>query len=185
LSALFQLNPYPVAPLAALSKMKFKASASINTCCSLCPIRSSYSSLLVELHIRQRSLRFSHHYQAPRQAPICCSKPAHGLHESGIPGRQAGAERLDCERNNEAKTSSKPANLLRDCVDKVGERLIPANPFLVPGASLQVMHNVDCLKGVSKVLTSLLQAGGGYSIILLICLLLCSIVFSWSHWNNS
>ena len=37
----------------------------------------------------------------------CSSKLACGLHELGIPGRQARAdrERLDGERNNEAKTN--------------------------------------------------------------------------------
>ena len=37
----------------------------------------------------------------------CSSKLACGLHELGTPGRQAGAERerLDGERNNEAKTN--------------------------------------------------------------------------------
>jgi hypothetical protein len=35
-------------------KMNFKASASMNTCCSLCPIRSSDSFLPLELHKRWR-----------------------------------------------------------------------------------------------------------------------------------
>ena len=48
-----------------LKKMKFKASDIMNTCCSLCSIWSSCSSLLVELHISQHSLSLSCTVQDP------------------------------------------------------------------------------------------------------------------------
>ena len=38
---------------------------------------------------------------------VCCRRPACGLHELGIPGRQAGAEKGTRwqEKNDEAKTN--------------------------------------------------------------------------------
>ena len=87
--------------------MKFKTSASINTCCSLCQIRSSCSSLLMEHNTRQRSLSVFRHFQAPSSA--------RGLHEPGIPGRQAGAERERETRQREKNEAKTKFSLIKAC----------------------------------------------------------------------
>ena len=73
----------------------------MNTCCSLCPIRSC-SSRLVELHIRQRSLSLSRRVQVPRSG--CQTVAARGHANRVLQKGRLGMKETRRQEKKEAKT---------------------------------------------------------------------------------